>query len=256
MSHRLVLASVCRKTMKYMLLSLALGILFSASMAAQTSQVAQSGLAVQNVQLDPAHHLATISLLNGGDRTITAFTISVAEVYQNGGVHRHELTEDYGPNLAAVGKALIAGQIKEESDFYSEPPNNPVVHVETKVVAVICADQTAEGEREPLQRIVTVRKGIAAALDYSAKSLEAALNNASESHPVLRAAEAIRATAAKNPPGMDAAYLQNTAKNLEDAAEHAAAENRSERDLLQQRLAQIQEQAALFAAFSEIKEQQ
>src|SRR6185369_14449909 len=164
--------------------------------AAQTSPIPDTIAQANVVELNPDS--AKIQIVNSSDKDISAYTVLIEEVYQDGHVNRHERSTDGGPN---VGTVIAVGHSIEEPNPLTNFPKNPVIDVRAKLLLVVFTDLTAYVVSEDaFQRVLANRRESATASRDVADIIERATKSQG-THPSQSAiAEINQITATKKTP--------------------------------------------------------
>jgi hypothetical protein len=211
-------------------------------------------------KLDLGKNTATIEVTNTSDKDITAFSVIVDAIRASGAKDHSERTKDYGPFITLRGEALHPGAISEEPELW-EVTADPLVGVDVKVVAVVYTDQTADViDQEAFKRIVDHRTQVARALAKSAEILKNALADTANEHPSTKAAnditQVLKQAKASLSRDLDDVYLQGVREELQNAPVRSAQRKISERDLLAEQLAKLQQDAAVNEKYAQVRNTQ
>jgi hypothetical protein len=219
-------------------------------------------LSVQKIAIQPATSKATITLENNSPKDVTAYGLSIDNIYTDGHAEHQEKTSDMGPPYPPSTRnfsGLPSGQISQETDSFITHPGNPITKVNVKVAMVIYRDgsaQTFSKERETsLASVTGTRKSMGRAYQMSAELLQAAL--AKSTHPATQAASALRealeqATLAYKKPDngnrVSLGVLNATIQRLT-----MRPPNKGEREYLEEVKVNMQEQAAVYAMYAQVR---
>lgn len=152
------------------------------------------GVVVQHVSFDGDTHIATITLFNGSDKDVTAFTLKISETQNTG-----EIVEGYRQIellLAMLSKQPVNGTDQiGEGGFRAGETRNEIIkldpkttNVDAQLLVVAFADDTAiVNDEAAFQRLLTDRKSEAAGAQEAYEIMRKALANDADPHPAFTA---------------------------------------------------------------------
>jgi hypothetical protein len=164
------------------------------------------GAVVQTWHYDPSTNFVTVTIANVSHKDITAFNISIKEIYADGKENTHELLEDYSGRLAFIkehqGTADEAAIRKQFGDglFHPGETREELIRVrpglkdfQVVVDSVTYADRTSETTNvDGLQRIISHRKQEIASMQLANEIIKAALADPNDADPAATAARKIQ----------------------------------------------------------------
>jgi hypothetical protein len=125
---------------------------------------------------------------------------------------------------------------------------------------VIYSDETAEvTDERAFENHMRTRRSVVSSLQQSVSILKTVLNDPSDDHPSNKAVELVKEAVFSvkvNQEEKDTGFLLEMQRDMEHTAEHAAASNVSEREFLQQYLAEKEKKAASFAEYANVRRTQ
>jgi hypothetical protein len=168
-----------------------------------------SGARVQGVQVDADKNTATIHLVNGSSKDISAYVVSVKVKCVSGRTNYSELLVDLLPLMMTKLEqsqassmsegAFHAGEARDEVANLAADPSDPATKADAEVIAMVYSDRTAEAQSaEALERVLALRRGIALARQEATEIINKAVGNPGETHPSAVAAEGIRQLALRS----------------------------------------------------------
>jgi hypothetical protein len=214
--------------------------------AAQTSPIPDTIAQANVVELNPDS--AKIQIVNSSDKDISAYTVLIEEVYQDGHVNRHERSTDGGPN---VGTVIAVGHSIEEPNPLTNFPKNPVIDVRAKLILVVFSDLTAYvASEDAFQRVLANRRESAEATREVADIIQR-VTKSEDAHPSQSAIAEINQITATKQPGSSRPVPMAFSSTLDDLKRVPELSSRlkiGERDYLNQLQVKYRGEADKFAA--------
>lgn len=118
-----------------------------------------------------------------------------------------------------------------------------------KVVSLIYADQTGEGDQEPFDRVVSVRKGIAKSLSQEAALAQSAMHEPNPAGLIDKAVtEIVRHQQANHLQDTDTSYLKRFSAEIKAQSDTKA--------YLEKRVPELQREAKIAADYANVRREQ
>src|SRR4029077_438058 len=211
------------------------------------SAVCVNGATVDVLKTDPSTHTVTIRLLNNSTKDITAYAVSLETVYADGSSSFSEHDEDLGPRAVAQHTTIAPGESHTFTASYNQ--EKPFAHVAAKVVSVIYTDQTGEGDQEPFDRVVSVRKGIANSLRKEAALAQSARHEPNPAGLIDKAVtEIVRHQQANHLHDTDTLYLKKFSEEIKAQSDPKA--------YLEKRVPELQREAKIATDYANVRREQ